>query len=192
MSSPNLPRKKRKLKFTHMDVKLWPPDAFLVSEKLDMMYAGFPRAQSEPFFGTWVNSRKALQALMLSPLYYDLMIPRYSWHTRNALYLYTANSAWFSISALLPPSFFPQGNAVMSYSGLGFQLTRQLLRAVDDTGIHFDHAGKVATWLTKKSRGVSTNVKPGAGAKHAVYTGIIGALEFLPTEIPRALALNKI
>lgn len=126
--------------------QLWPPEPHhLQGGSLDLIYANFT-GDAKNFFGTWLESRKALRTTMATPYYDNLMTSRYRWPSGSVLYLYALNELRLSLAALFPPSYRRSGSAAMTYAGLGFNLARQALRSVDLRGRELDSAGRNTSW----------------------------------------------
>ncbi|XP_075558515.1 uncharacterized protein LOC142590344 [Dermacentor variabilis] len=117
----------------HVYRNFWPPEPFVHSEVLDLLYDKFPIA-SGSFFLAWLQSRKALRASITNPYYASLMLARYRWRSSRVLYLYALNVMLVGLATVFPPSYLHHGSHAMTYAGLGFQLARQMVRAVDNRG----------------------------------------------------------
>ncbi|KAH8026532.1 hypothetical protein HPB51_021144 [Rhipicephalus microplus] len=75
-----------------------------------------------------------------------LMTARYRWQSGTAIYLYSVNLVWLAVAALLPPSYLSRGSPIMTYSGLGYQIARQLVRVADKRGRRLDYSGAEILW----------------------------------------------
>ncbi|KAK8772779.1 hypothetical protein V5799_023976 [Amblyomma americanum] len=136
---------------SHLRASLWPPEAFMHVDHLNLLYASFPRSRNETFFETWLLSKEALKAAYRNPFYGNLMTARYRWRSRTATYFYSLNTVQLGLAALLPPSYLSGGSSLMTFSGLGFQLARQVVRAVDERGRSLDHEGHNTSWWEQQT-----------------------------------------
>ncbi|XP_070389262.1 neprilysin-like isoform X2 [Dermacentor albipictus] len=126
----------------------WPPEPFFYLDMLDVMYDSFP-AQQNNFFAIWTKSRKALRTALTSRYYGSLMTTNYRWRLSDVLYVYGLNWMRISLWAVYPPSYLKDGTRAMTYSGLGFQLARALVRTVDEHGRRFNYIGRESDWWQK-------------------------------------------
>ncbi|KAK8774413.1 hypothetical protein V5799_011048 [Amblyomma americanum] len=129
--------------------RVWPPEPLFHSELLDELYAGFPLATS--FYKSWYESRKAVRKMMANSHYNRLMTARIRWHEAEVRYSYSCGILNVGLSALFPPSYYRHDTGVLAYSGLGFQLARGLVRALDERGRFIDGSAVVTdTWTQVK------------------------------------------
>ncbi|XP_077485820.1 neprilysin-2-like [Amblyomma americanum] len=117
----------------HMKVHLWPPEPFFRLDKLDDIYAAFA-TEATSVFALWVRTRTALRASRTNRYYGSLMTERVRWFAGSTRYIYSSNSFKMGVWAVLAPSYMRRGSDLMTFSGLGFQIARSLVRAVDDRG----------------------------------------------------------
>ncbi|KAH7973177.1 hypothetical protein HPB52_022736 [Rhipicephalus sanguineus] len=80
------------------------------------------------------------------------MFPRFG----REFYLYLPNSITLAIGDLNPPLFYRNATLAIMYGGLGTLAGRQIVKALDETGVTVDAAGVRGPWL-----------KPPAAAVHA-------------------------
>ncbi|KAL1430277.1 hypothetical protein MTO96_015157 [Rhipicephalus appendiculatus] len=125
----------------HVYRNFWPPEPFVHTEVLDLVYGRF-RMGNASFFATWMESQNALRASVTNRYYASLMLARYRWRSSRMLYLYALNRMLVGLAAVFPPSYFLDGSHTMTYAGLGFQFARQLVRTVDERGRDLDFAGR--------------------------------------------------
>ncbi|KAH7969639.1 hypothetical protein HPB52_020702 [Rhipicephalus sanguineus] len=148
-SITNLTKKEVALKISaHMRNRLFPPLPFMMVDQLNILYAAFPSSYGKgaTFFDVWLRSKQALQSALFNPFHDSLLTARYRWQSGTALYLYSANLVWLAVAALLPPSYLSRGSPIMTYSGLGFQIARQLVRVADERGRRLDYSGAEISW----------------------------------------------
>ncbi|XP_077519970.1 neprilysin-1-like [Amblyomma americanum] len=143
----NLTKKEAALKIgAHIRVRLLPPEAFMADDVLDMLYVNFPGGGNRTFFDTWLKSKEVLKATLPDPFHDRLLTARYRRMSGSASYFYSLNLVWLGLSALLPPLYRSRGSALMTYSGLGYQFARQLVRAADERGRKMDYSGLDISW----------------------------------------------
>ncbi|KAH6937255.1 hypothetical protein HPB50_026223 [Hyalomma asiaticum] len=154
-SITNLTKKEAALKIgVHMRSQLFPPLPFTFADQLDILYAVFPSSYDEgaTFFETWLKSKQVLQSTLFSPFHDSLLTARYRWQSGSALYLYSVNLVWLAVSALLPPSYLARGSPIMTYSGLGYQIARQLVKVADERGRRLDYSGAEIPWWEQRGK----------------------------------------
>ncbi|KAL1463962.1 hypothetical protein MTO96_043098 [Rhipicephalus appendiculatus] len=129
-SITNLTKKEVALKISaHMRNRLFPPLPFMIVDQLNILYAAFPSSyvKGAAFFNAWLRSKQVLHPELPS-----ISTP--------------ANLIWLAVAALLPPSYLSRGSPVMTYSGLGYQIARQLVRVADERGRRLDYSGAEIPW----------------------------------------------
>ncbi|KAH6942338.1 hypothetical protein HPB50_003924 [Hyalomma asiaticum] len=80
-----------------------------------------------------------------------LSASRYRWRHTRIQYLYSLNVLRLGLAAVFPPSYLRHGSQLTTYAGLGFQLARQLVRAIDERGRTLDYAGNSAAWWQQEA-----------------------------------------
>ncbi|KAL1438479.1 hypothetical protein MTO96_048090 [Rhipicephalus appendiculatus] len=128
----------------------WPLKALLRLEILDLLYSEFP-LETDSFFATWLESRKALRNSLHNRYYATFMLARYRWRYTRVQYLYSLNLLRLGLGVVFPPSYLRHGCATMTYAGLGFQLARQLVRIVDERGRTLDYDGRPYSWWNENT-----------------------------------------
>ncbi|XP_075546327.1 uncharacterized protein LOC142579721 [Dermacentor variabilis] len=154
-SITNLTKKEAALKIgSHMRAQLFPALPFMITEQLDGLYSIFPDnyGKDATFFEMWLKSKQALQLALYSPFHDNLLTARYRWQSGSAIYLYSVNLVWLAVSALLPPSYLTRGSPIMTYSGLGYQFARQLVRIADERGRKLDYTGSEIPWWEQQGK----------------------------------------
>lgn len=117
--------------------RLWPPEPFFHTKLLDELYEGFP-ATTTSFYESWFESRRAVRRMLKNSYYSRLMTGSVRWHAEEVRYSYAGSLLQVGLSALFPPSYYRHDTGALAYSGLGFQLARALVRAVDQRGRAID------------------------------------------------------
>ncbi|XP_050040633.2 neprilysin-like [Dermacentor andersoni] len=154
-SITNLTKKEAALKIgSHMRAQLFPALPFMTAEQLDGLYSIFPDnyGKDATFFEMWLKSKQALQLALYSPFHDNLLTARYRWQSGSAIYLYSVNLVWLAVLAVLPPSYLTRGSPIMTYSGLGYQFARQLVRVVDERGRKLDYTGSEIPWWEQQGK----------------------------------------
>ncbi|XP_077525881.1 neprilysin-2-like [Haemaphysalis longicornis] len=134
------------------DKGLWPPEEFRSLPLLDALYAGFPsRATVENFCNYWLKSRQALRAAFSERHYGTLMTAKLRWYAEEILYAYSLNLMSIGLAAIFPSEYLRHGALTMTYAGLGFQLSRRLIKTIDDHGRAVDrYTGKAMNWWEER------------------------------------------
>ncbi|KAL3218154.1 hypothetical protein MRX96_031716 [Rhipicephalus microplus] len=80
-----------------------------------------------------------------------LFTRRVRWFTRSVRYLYSQNYLEVGVwGSLLAPSYRRNGSSLMMFSGLGFEIARSLVRALDSHGRMLDGKGQPdSRWAQK-------------------------------------------
>ncbi|XP_054925438.2 membrane metallo-endopeptidase-like 1 [Dermacentor andersoni] len=117
--------------------RLWPPEPFFHTQLLDELYERFP-VTSTSFYESWFESRRAVRRMLKNSYYNRLMTGNVRWHAGEVRYSYAGSLLEVGLSALFPPSYYRHDTGALAYSGLGFQLARALVRAVDQRGRTID------------------------------------------------------
>ncbi|KAH6934232.1 hypothetical protein HPB50_021952 [Hyalomma asiaticum] len=118
---------------------------------LDWLYKSFPNSSSS-FFDAWMSTRKALVSLLKSGHPHPVMTARFAWRTRNIHYLHTINFQHVRMFAFYPPSFYIHGSPSISYSGLGFEIASNIVKAIVGRGRGIDEGlSKRFWWSSLKS-----------------------------------------
>lgn len=120
--------------------QLWPPEPFFHRELLDELYEGFPAntTLSSSLFQFWCESRKAARRMLRNSHYNRLITGSVQWPAKEVRYWYTGDLLRVGLSALFPPSYYRRDTDALTFSGLGFQLARALVRTVDERGRTMD------------------------------------------------------
>ncbi|KAK8767666.1 hypothetical protein V5799_005555 [Amblyomma americanum] len=139
-------------KLEGLQTVLWPRHEFLTEDSLSDIYRSFPDNASS-FSDYWLRTRQALRnytaqnpqltsELLGAPGGYDQIIS----------YVHVLNTEFVSMAALASPLFYESGTQAMLYGGLGYQYARQLVRALDSTGVTVDAYGSIVPqWLSGSS-----------------------------------------
>nr|XP_050033018.2 neprilysin-1-like [Dermacentor andersoni] len=117
--------------------QLWPPEPFFHTQLLNELYEGFPETTTS-FYESWLESRRAVRRMLKNSYYSRLMTGNVRWHAGEVRYSYAGSLLEVGLSALFPPSYYRHDTDALAYSGLGFQLARALVRAVDQRGRTID------------------------------------------------------
>ncbi|KAH7950359.1 hypothetical protein HPB49_023046 [Dermacentor silvarum] len=127
--------------------ELWPPLPFLNPDRLDALYSGFPSVRASDFYASWLESRIALRASLSNRYHGTLMTAKLREYEEEILYIYSINIMLLDLASVFPPMYLKDGNSIMTFAGLGFQLLRQLVKSVDERGRQVDYAtGKKISW----------------------------------------------
>ncbi|KAH6928886.1 hypothetical protein HPB50_020694 [Hyalomma asiaticum] len=130
-------------------VHQWPPEPFFSRHMMNEITAAFP-AEATSLFSLRLQTMKVLQDLRGSRYYSSLLTSRVRWFTRSVRYLYSRNSLEVGVWALLAPSYMRHGSRLMTFSGLGFNMARSLVRALDSHGRMLDGNGKPDMFWSQK------------------------------------------
>ncbi|XP_077486587.1 neprilysin-2-like [Amblyomma americanum] len=175
---------------------IWPRNELLTDGGLFKIYRFFPdRATSLSAY--WVQTREAIRKyiargpqecaeLLGAPGSYAEPLFSYS-HVMNAVHV--------SMAALSRPLFYGSGTQAMLYGGLGYQYAREIVRALDCTGVQVDAYGSVThRWLSRASAAEyskrvtclgAVNVFPETPALEVAYTAYLKATEKQAEEEPK-------
>ncbi|KAL3258422.1 hypothetical protein MRX96_046412 [Rhipicephalus microplus] len=118
---------------------LWTPKPLFHLDRLDAMYTNFPSTRAESFYVSWLGCRKALRRSLSNRYHGTVMTAKLMRYGGDVLYLYSLNILLLSIPAAFPPNYLKNGNSIMAYAGLGFQLLRQIVKSVDERGRVLDY-----------------------------------------------------
>nr|XP_037272373.1 endothelin-converting enzyme 1-like [Rhipicephalus microplus] len=153
----NYSRELLRMKIHDASRDLWPPLIMLSQTGLSAMYAQFP-SKWNSFLGTWIAVQKLSADLKhrnfgynnLPSLLVGYQLPLFD-------YDYISNSVFTSVAALTSPFYYANGTKSMFYAGLGFFFAKELVRAIDDTGVTIDLTGREAD-VSRKTGDLSGNV----------------------------------
>ncbi|XP_049273522.1 endothelin-converting enzyme 1-like [Rhipicephalus sanguineus] len=125
---------------------LWTPKPLLNLSRLDALYTYFPSMRARNFYASWLELRKALRVSLPNRYHGTVMTAKLMRYAGDILYLYSLNMLFLNIPAVFPPKYLSDGNSIMAYAGLGFQLLRQIVRTVDERGRQVEHATAKKSW----------------------------------------------
>ncbi|KAH7948058.1 hypothetical protein HPB52_018190 [Rhipicephalus sanguineus] len=132
-----------------LGISLWPPEPFFSREMLNEITTAFP-AEGTSLFSLRLQTMKVLQESRTNRYYSSLLTKRVRWFTRSVRYLYSRNYLEVGVWALLAPSYMRHGSRLMTFSGLGLEIARSLVRAFDSHGRMLDGNGQPDTrWAQK-------------------------------------------
>ncbi|XP_075739154.1 neprilysin-1-like [Rhipicephalus microplus] len=135
-----------------LGISLWPPEPFFSRHTLNEITTAFP-AEGPSLFSLWLQTMKVLQESRNNRYYSSLFTRRVHWFTRSVRYLYSQNYLEVGVWALLAPSYRRHGSSLMMFSGLGFEIARSLVRALDSHGRMLDGKGQPdSRWAQKLKR----------------------------------------
>ncbi|XP_072140446.1 neprilysin-1-like [Dermacentor andersoni] len=139
-------------KLNNTRVSLWPPDLLLTWRGLNEMYATFaPHKDSVAEY--WVHGHERLRQLAEQPRYSQALALRPNFVLPLFAYDYLLNMVSIAVTALARPVFYAQGTAAVDHGGLGFGFARELVKALDSTGLMIDPAGRINdSWVTSRWR----------------------------------------
>nr|XP_054924821.1 uncharacterized protein LOC129383879 [Dermacentor andersoni] len=121
-------------KLNNTRVSLWPPDLLLTWRGLNEMYATFaPHKDSVAEY--WVHGHERLRQLAEQPRYSQALALRPNFVLPLFAYDYLLNMVSIAVTALARPVFYAQGTAAVDHGGLGFGFARELVKALDSTGL---------------------------------------------------------
>ncbi|KAH6938509.1 hypothetical protein HPB50_010174 [Hyalomma asiaticum] len=137
---------------------LWPPLIMLSQNGLSAIYRAFPSKWTTSFLDTWITVIKLSADLKhrnfgynnLPSLVVGYQLPLFD-------YDYVSNNVLTSVAALTSPFYYTNGTKSMFYAGLGFFFAKELVRAIDDTGVTIDLTGREAD-MPKNTGDLSGNV----------------------------------
>ncbi|KAL1425404.1 hypothetical protein MTO96_019200 [Rhipicephalus appendiculatus] len=171
---------------------LWPPPVMLSQAGLSATYAEFPSKWTS-FLDTWIAVLKLSADLKHRNLgYNDLPSLLVGYRLPLFDYDYISNNVLTSIAALTSPFYYANGTESMFYAGLGFFFAKELVRAIDDTGVTIDLTGREADmshrtgdlsgnatdlWLTAAAIASSHNRSACLMPKHASVFPEVPALQ---------------
>ncbi|KAH7942898.1 hypothetical protein HPB52_002075 [Rhipicephalus sanguineus] len=125
---------------------LWTPKPLLNLSRLDALYTYFPSTRARNFYASWLELQKALRVSLPNRYHGTVMTAKLMRYAGDILYLYSLNMLFLNIPAVFPPKYLSDGNSIMAYAGLGFQLLRQIVRTVDERGRLVVHATAKKSW----------------------------------------------
>ncbi|KAK8760651.1 hypothetical protein V5799_028083 [Amblyomma americanum] len=129
-----------KSKLDKLLVSLWPPDSLLKWRALSEMYSSFAPAQ-ESIARYWVHGHERLRQLSEQRQYAQALAQRANFLMPLIRYDYLRNVVSVSVATLQRPLFYLYGTPAMTHGGLGFTFAKELVKAVDSTGL------MVAFWV---------------------------------------------
>ncbi|XP_037509540.2 endothelin-converting enzyme 2 [Rhipicephalus sanguineus] len=146
-----------RIKIHNASRDLWPPLIMLSQTGLSAAYAEFPSKWTS-FVDTWIKVIKLSADLKhrnfgynnLPSLLVGYQLPLFD-------YDYISNNVLTSVAALTSPFYYANGTKSMFYAGLGFFFAKELIRAIDDTGVTIDLTGREAD-VGHKTGDLSGNV----------------------------------
>ncbi|XP_075739150.1 uncharacterized protein LOC142784610 [Rhipicephalus microplus] len=122
-----------------LGISLWPPEQFFSRQMLNEITTAFP-AEGASLFSLRLQTMKVLQESRTSRYYSSLFTRRVRWFTRSVRYLYSRNYLEVGV----------HGSSLMMFSGLGFEIARSLVRALDSHGRMLDGKGQPdSRWAQK-------------------------------------------
>ncbi|XP_077497839.1 endothelin-converting enzyme-like 1 [Amblyomma americanum] len=148
-SNASAPAKSKLDKFR---VSLWPPDSLLKWRALSEMYSNFAPAQ-ESLARYWVHGHERLRQLSEQPQYAQALAQRANFLMPLIRYDYLRNVVSVSVATLQRPLFYLYGTPAMTHGGLGFTFAKELVKAVDSTGLMVDPSGRINdSWVPAEWR----------------------------------------
>ncbi|KAH7954965.1 hypothetical protein HPB49_023447 [Dermacentor silvarum] len=136
-------------KFSKVRIALWPRDEYLTEDALERAFESFPRNGTVSLPQLWEETRLVWHALRDMPeADEDYRLPG-SYTQPYARYWYLLNAVRLSLGLLAQPAYHREGTRAMLFGGLGFLFARQLVGAVDGSGIGVDATGKpvAGSWI---------------------------------------------
>ncbi|KAK8756027.1 hypothetical protein V5799_001272 [Amblyomma americanum] len=115
------------------------------TRRLEWLYRSFPN-RSSSYFESWLESRRALAAALKTGQSHPAMTARFKWRTQDIHYLFSTNFLQVRMFAFYPPSFYIHGSPAISYSGLGFQMARSIVKAIVGRGRNIDEKLSKRFW----------------------------------------------
>ncbi|XP_077497808.1 endothelin-converting enzyme 2-like [Amblyomma americanum] len=141
-----------KSKLDKLRVSLWPPDSLLKWRALSEMYSSFAPAQ-ESLARYWVHGHERLRQLSEQPQYAQALAQRANFLMPLIRYDYLRNVVSVSVATLQRPLFYLYGTPAMTHGGLGFTFAKELVKALDSTGLMVDPSGRIDdSWLPAEWR----------------------------------------
>ncbi|XP_075545436.1 uncharacterized protein LOC142579279 isoform X3 [Dermacentor variabilis] len=129
-------------KFSKARIALWPRGEYLTEDVLERAFESFPRNGTMSLTQLWEETRLVWHALRDTPeAEEDYRLPG-SYTQPYARYWYLLNTVRLSLGLLAHPAYHREGTRAMLFGGLGFLFARQLVGAVDGSGIGVDAMGK--------------------------------------------------
>ncbi|XP_070385124.1 endothelin-converting enzyme 1-like [Dermacentor albipictus] len=135
-------RRAAALKLESVETVLWPRAELLTDEGLAGAYARFPD-WADSFVDLWMQTRRAAWRLLGTAEGDDHFATPGGYVLPHVRYEHVLNSLFVSVAALAKPLYYSKGTKAMFYGGLGYQFTRQLVKAVDASGIKVDANGSI-------------------------------------------------
>ncbi|XP_077497967.1 endothelin-converting enzyme 1-like [Amblyomma americanum] len=141
-----------KSKLDKLRVSLWPPDSLLKWRALSEMYSSFAPAQ-ESLARYWVHGHERLRQLSEQPQYAQALAQRANFLMPLIRYDYLRNVVSVSVATLQRPLFYLYGTPAMTHGGLGFTFAKELVKALDSTGLMVDPSGRIDdSWVPAEWR----------------------------------------
>ncbi|XP_070391564.1 uncharacterized protein [Dermacentor albipictus] len=136
-------------KFSKARITLWPRGEYLTADALERAFKSFPRNGTTSLTQLWEETRLVWHALRDTPeADEDYRLPG-SYTQPYARYWYLLNTVRLSLGLLAHPAYHREGTRAMLFGGLGFLFARQLVGAVDGSGVGVDATGKpvAGSWI---------------------------------------------
>ncbi|KAH9370272.1 hypothetical protein HPB48_007391 [Haemaphysalis longicornis] len=138
-------------KLSSVQLRLWPPQRYLVSEELERAYANFT-SQEPSFAEYWAKTRKSLINAQFSPEFPDVSSQAPNYELPYFKYDAAINSVKVPIAALTWPLYYRDGTEAMFYGGLGYSLALQIMLSIGQEGQRWHPNGSIVeTFLSQAS-----------------------------------------
>ncbi|KAL3210595.1 hypothetical protein MRX96_037064 [Rhipicephalus microplus] len=136
-------------KFLKIKIALWPRDKSLAEDALEEAFRSFLLNGTTSLAQLWEDTRLTWQALRNTFEGDENDRLAYSHTQPYARYWYLLNTVRLTLGLLAQPAYYRQGTRAMLFGGLGFVFARELVRAVDGSGIGLDATGKpvAGSWM---------------------------------------------
>ncbi|KAL1438104.1 hypothetical protein MTO96_048197 [Rhipicephalus appendiculatus] len=144
-------------KFSKVKIVLWPRDEFLTEDALDRAFQSFLLNGTASLAQLWEDTRLIWHALRDTSEGNENDRLPYSYTQPYARYWYLLNTVRLSLGLLAQPAYYSQGTRAMLFGGLGFLFARELVRAVDGSGVGLDSTGKpvAGSWMSDSTARVN-------------------------------------
>ncbi|KAH6936843.1 hypothetical protein HPB50_023722 [Hyalomma asiaticum] len=144
-------------KFSKVKIALWPREGFLTKDALERAFESFPLNSTASLAQLWEETRVIWRTLRDTPEGSENDRLPFSYTQPYARYWYLLNTVRLSLGVLAQPAYHRQGTRAMLFGGLGFIFARQLVGAVDGSGVGLDATGKpvAGSWISDSTARVN-------------------------------------
>ncbi|XP_050026909.1 endothelin-converting enzyme 1-like [Dermacentor andersoni] len=137
-------------KLASVNLRLWPPAAFVDRENLAKTFRHFPHIKAA-FGDYWIMSTVEMIHIDRTPEYQEVLDMPLNYALTYFDYDYVGKAVGVAIGAVAPPLFYRKGTKAIFYGGFGFSVAFQLAKALDEEGIRWHPEGRLVKSIVNAS-----------------------------------------